>query len=879
MKKLLAFIMMMGLLGLGGGAWAADAATVAVFPFDVFSSVPQDQLKVSIQENLTSRLNQVGLKGVPVNQVNRAVAAKRAVLDLNSARDIAGELMADYAVFGSLTIVGNHWSLDVKVLDVMGLRRPQTIFVEGPNLNSLPSEYDRLAREIGALSTGREQISQVKVVGNRRIEADAIRQAMSSKTGGAYVQPMVDEDLRALWRMGYFEDVRIDVGNDADGKVLTVHVKEKPSVREVRFTGTSAIDAADLREQAGLKSFTVYRPEAMPEVEGRILKVYKDQGYYAAKIKTEVADTTDGEKIVTFHITEGTKSFIKEIRFVGNKEVEDSDLKEQMATSESSLMTWLTDANVLEPDKLSQDVERLSDYYHGLGYLDARVGEPDITTENDSLIVTINVDEGTRYKVSDLSVTGDMIIPQQEMVGALTLKPGDWFEREKLRADIAYLTTLYADQGYAYTDVRPNIQVNRGEALVSLGYAITQGHKVYFERIIISGNTSTRDKVIRREFNVGEGDLFSSTALRQGTMRLRNLDYFEDINITTPKGSAEDRMDLRIDVKEKRTGTIQLGVGYSTADSFMVMGQIGENNLFGRGQQLEFRGSIGGKGNRYIISFTEPWFLDYPVSFGVDIYDWDREYNTYDKQTTGGRIRMGWPTPWEKVRLYTYYTFESIDISNLQPGASRMAREAAGSHTLSSLRAMLRRDTRDHAFLPTRGTDLSASLEYAGEELGGNTNFIRAIGDGSVYIPLWFDHVGVVHGRLGWMASTTDEEVPIYERFFMGGINTMRGFEFMSVGERDPLTNDYLGGDYLALLNLEYRFPLMRKLGLWGVVFTDIGNVWGSSFDFSDLRQSVGAGIRWNSPIGPMRLEYGYVLDPMEGDRDSAWEFTVGSIF
>ena len=877
-KKIVAITLMLGVMLTGSLAQAADAVRVAVFPFDVFSNEPLDQLRLSIQENLTSRLDSVGMEGVAVAEVNRALLASGRTLDLSSARSIAGDLDADFAVFGSITLVGNHWSMDVKMADTMGMRQVQSIFVEGSGTGGIPAEYDRLVREISALASGREQVSKVDVVGNRRIEADAIKQVMVSKAGGVYAAAAVDEDLRAIWRMGYFDDVRINVDSDAAGKILTVHVVEKPSIREIRFTGTSALNDADLREQAGLRTFSVYRPESIKEIESKILKAYQDKGYYAAKVSTKVEDLEDGEKVIIFNIVEGGKSFIKEIRLLGSNELSESNLKEQMATSESGWFTWLTDANVLEPEKLNQDVERLADYYQGMGYLDSKVGEPIVSLEGSDLIVTINIEEGPRYKLADLSLSGDMIIPQQEMVSKLTMQPGDWMEREKLREDISYLTTLYADQGYAFTDVRPNLSVNRENNTISLSYSITQGEKVYFERILITGNANTRDKVIRREFSVAEGDLFSSTALRRGTMRLRALDYFEDISITTPRGSAENRMDLRIDVKEKRTGQIQLGVGYSTADSFMVMGEIGENNLFGRGQQLSFRGAVGGKGNRWIIAFTEPWILDYPVTFGVDLYDWDREYNTYSRRTSGGRVRLGWPTPWERVRLYTYYTLEVSDVYDLESNASYMARDSEGKHTTSSVRAVLRRDTRNHAFLTTEGSDLSLSVEYAPEQLGGDVNFVRVIGDAALYVPLWFKHVWVMHGRLGWMESTGDD-VPLFERFFMGGINSMRGFEYMSVGERDPLTNDYLGGNYLALLNLEYRFPLIEKMGLVGLVFMDIGNVWDSGWHLGDLRKSIGGGIRWNSPIGPLRLEYGYVLDTEEGDRNSGWEFTVGSVF
>ena len=882
LRKLMLWVVAGLIMAWSGVVWAAaEPAKVAVFPFDVFSREPLDQMRQGLQDMLIKKLKAEGLSVLEAAEVNRALVQSGKPLDLTLARNLAGQLGAEYAVYGSLTKIGANVSLDAKLLDVLGMRRPQSVFAEGSGMEALQGLTDRMARELGTLAAGRELVAAVEVRGNKRIEAEAIKAVMQTKAGSPYAPLRLDEDLRAVWKMGYFEDVRFETADSAQGKVVTVVLKEKPTLRELNITGNKALDDKDLRDQLGLKPFGVFRPEAVKEAEEKIVKLYHDKGYYDAKVSSEVGTTPSGDPSVTFKIDEGKKVFIKTIDFSGNKSFPAKDLRETMTTTGSGWFTWLTETNVLERSKLDQDLEKLTDFYYNNGYMNARVGEPNVTRGPDGLVITIPVEEGPRFKISGVSITGEMIIPQADLAKSLKSKPGEWFNRDALRADIAQMSNLYADQGFAYVDVRPQIQQDQEKHTVAVDFNIKKGDKVYFERIIITGNTHTRDNVIRRELGVAEGDLFSGTALRDGNMRLHRLNFFEDVNISTTKGTTPDRMDLKIDVKEKRTGQFSIGAGYSTVDKVMLMGRVAESNLFGRGQQLEFRGQIGGVSNRYTISFTEPWLFDKPVSAGVDLYDWDREYYTYSKEAVGGRLRLGWPTPWRAVRLYTYYTYEVANIYDIQDNAALIIRDQKGEHTTSAVRGILRRDTRDNSFNTTRGSDNSISVEYAGDPIGGTNAFIKVLGDSGWYFPLWWEHVFVLHGRIGWLTGHEGGDLPIYEKFFLGGINTLRGFDYQSVSPRDAATNDRIGGERMALVNVEYRFPLLAKAGLVGVVFYDTGNSWSQEdgYKLGDLRKSVGGGIRWYSPMGPLRLEYGYVLDPKDDDSQSNWEFTIGSIF
>ncbi len=878
-RILLALALALALLA-PAAAQAAEAMKVAVFPFHIFSREPLTELRGDLQKMLGERLTALGVTVIPNDEVNQALTAAGQPLDLTLARKVAGSLGADFAITGSITKIGNRVSLDAKVLDVLGMQRPQSAFVEGAGLESIASLTDNIARELAVQVSGREKVAQVKMAGNRRIESEAIRAVLKTKDGGIYSPLLLDQDLRAIWKMGYFDDVKISTSDSPKGKVVTITVQEKPAVREVRFEGNKEIDTKDLQDQVGLKRFTVYKPAAVKEAEQKIVQMYRDKGYYDVKVTSKVITLPKGDLGLVFTIVEGVKVYISKIQFQGNKAFTEKELKEVMSTGEKGWLSWIRDDNVLEWAKLEQDVQKLNDFYYNHGYMAARVGKPQVTRAKEGLLVTINVDEGPRFKVASVGISGQLIAPQKELMALIKTKPGDWYNREQLRNDLTTLHEVYANRGFAYVEVRPQVRQNMKTHSVALEFQVSKGDKVYFDRIIISGNTRTRDKVIRRELGVSEGDLFSATAVRQANMRLHRLNFFEDVTISPSKGGAPGTMDLNIKVKEKRTGQVSFGAGYSTQDSFMIMGQITESNLDGRGQQIQLRGTLGGKSTRYTLSFTEPWLFDRPISFGVDIYDWEREYIQYTKNAMGGRLRWGFPTPLAYTRFYTYYKYEEANISDVSSSASRYVRDQEGWHTTSSLRGIIRRDTRDATFNTTRGSDNNLSVEWAGGVLGGTNDFYKILANTGWYFPMWWETVLVLHGQLGFMGSHGDGDLPIYEKFFLGGINTLRGFSYQSVSPRDE-NGDLIGGERMFVANFEVRFPLFKKAGLTGVVFYDTGNSWTADqgYDFGTLRKSVGCGIRWMSPMGPLRLEYGYVLDPEPGDDTSNFEFTVGGLF
>jgi outer membrane protein insertion porin family len=828
---------------------------------------------------LRTRLKAEGWDVLGQSEVNQALAAVGKPLDLSLARRLANELGADFAVYGSLTKIGSRVSLDAKLLDALGMRRPQSFFVEGVGLDALPSLSDTLARDLASSAVGGEKVAQVYIKGNKRIESEAIKAVLDTKNGGPYSPIRLDNDLKAIWKMGYFDNVKIDVEDSSDGKIVTFVVDEKPTVRELKITGNDEIDTKDLLDAIDIKLHSVFKPAAVKEGEVKIIQAYRDKGYYDVAVKSAVTTLPNGEIGVSYDVKEGEKVYIATIQFQGNEHFSDGDLRSEMSTSQEGWFSWITDDNVLESQTLEQDVEKIADFYYNHGYMDARVAAPKIERGKEGLVITINVVEGPRYKVSKLDITGDMVVPKEELMDKIQSKADDWYNRSTLREDLRTISDIYGQRGFAYVDVKPMVHKDDEAHTVDVEFKVAKGKKVYFERILITGNTATRDKVIRRELGLAEGSRFNSATIRNANMRLHRLQFFEDVNITPTKGSEADKMNLHVKVKEKRTGSFMVGAGYSTVDSIMVVGQIQETNLMGRGQTISLRGQLGGSSTRYTLSFTEPWLFDRPVSAGIDVYNWEREYISYDKTAIGARLRLGFPTPIPATRFYAYYTYEVAEVTDVDDDASVIIQDQEGEHSTSAIQFILRRDTRDHYFNPTHGSDNSISVEYAG--LGGSNHFLKCIADSGWYFPLWFKHVFVLHGKAGYVTEVADGDLPIYEKFFLGGINSLRGYDYWSVSPEDPETGDPIGGETMLQFNIEYRFPLFSDFGLVGLVFYDTGNSWSEDdgYQLDNMRSSYGAGIRWNSPVGPLRLEYGRVIDPEPDEDEANWEFTVGSLF
>jgi len=581
---------------------------------------------------------------------------------------------------------------------------------------------------------------------------------------------------------------------------------------------------------------------------------------------------------VEYVIEEGKKFQIKKIEFIGNTAYPSSKLKGVMDTSEKGLLSFLTSSGDLNQEKLSQDTAKLTAFYQNNGYVQARVGEPEVTFEEDGIVITIRLVEGPRFKVGKVSMAGDLILPEEQLLEKIKITGEEYYDRETLRLDVIELTDIYSDEGYAYADISPSIDQDAENLTVNITFDINKGKQVYFEEITISGNSKTRDKVIRRQLKVYEQELYSGRRLKRSVRNLYRLDFFEDIKVNTVKGSAEDKMRLLIDVKEKDTGAFSFGAGFGNVENLFLTASISERNLFGRGQVLALKGQVGTKTQRYTLSFTEPWLFDIPLSAGADVYSWKYRYPDYDKDSLGGQLRLGYPI-FDYTRANLSYNYDIANIKNISDDASDSIKSDAGENIKSSVTSAIKYDSRDQLFHPTEGSLDSIEYEFAG--LGGNVGFNKIIGETGWYYPLLWQTVGVLHGRAGWVKELQGKTLPDYEKFYMVGIDALRGFERDDLCPRDD-SGACIGGNKFVQFNAEIRFPIAPKLGAYGVFFFDTGDIYTNDeqIDLGNLRESAGCGFRWLSPMGPVRLEYGWILDPEPTDHGAgSWEFSMASAF
>jgi outer membrane protein insertion porin family len=475
-------------------------------------------------------------------------------------------------------------------------------------------------------------------------------------------------------------------------------------------------------------------------------------------------------------------------------------------------------------------------------------------------------------------MTGDLIIPPEQLMKTVKIMEEEYYNRDILRLDVIRLTDIYADEGYANVDISPRIEQDPEKRIVNITFDIAKGKQVYFEAITISGNTKTRDKVIRRQLQVYEQGLYGGRRLKRSIQNLYRLDYFEDIKVDTVKGSADDKMRLRINVTEKNTGAFSFGAGFGNLENLFLTASIAERNLFGRGQTLALKGQLGAKTTRFTLSFTEPWLFDIPLSAGADVYNWSYDFSTYDKDSIGGNLRLGYPLI-DYTRINLTYTYDIADIKNVDEDAANSIKNDAGENIKSSITTRVRYDSRNDRFHPTKGSSHNASYEFAG--LGGTVGFNKIIGETGWYFPMILKTVGVLHGKSGYVKQLEGKTLPDYEKFYMIGIDALRGFDRDDLSPRDSDGSE-IGGNKFVQFNAEVRFPLVPQAGVYGVVFFDTGDIYAEDEDIEldNLRESAGGGIRWLSPMGPVRLEYGYILDPKPTDKGSgSWEFSMASSF
>lgn len=767
-----------------------------------------------------------------------------------------------------------------------------------------------------------EIIERVLITGNQRVEEEAIRAKLKAAPGTAYSPALVDEDIRSIFKLGFFNDVRATFDEQPGGWVLTYELRERPFIRQVQIEGNKKIDSEEIEGMIRVRPNTILDPQKARQGIQEVKNAYEKKGYLDAEIRYETTPVGENEVDVIYVIDEQEPIRVHDIVFEGNTAIDSDDLRRLMETREKSLLTPFTGAGNLDREVLKTDTERLTAYYYENGFIDVRVAEPEIAREEDGLKITIKIDEGEAYHFGTVRAAGEL---DAELEAAaereFKAKQGELFKPSLLREDINTLTQVYGDLGYAFVNVLPDTEINGDKKTVDVTYTMTRGPKVAIDRIEISGNTKTRDKVIRRELELLEQQPFSGTQLRRSQDRLRRLGFFEDVNITTRKADAEDKLDVIVDVREGNTGSFSAGAGLSSGESFLFNVRLSEANLFGRGQAAVLNLDFGSIRRNLILSFTEPYFLDTELTLGFDLFNWELFFDEFARGGTGGSVRLLYPLPalgLDVVRLGPLgdaslldtrigvdYRLELADIFDVSRGAPSVIQAEQGSSLISSISPRVFRDTRNSLLDPTAGGYQDISIEFAG--LGGESQFINAQSRARWYIPLFrIPKLGMLTGSSGFNFAFGygyggDVELPLFERYFPGGINSLRGFEVRSLGPavnvfqqgkgKDgncPLgpgycarlfRHDPIGGSQQLILSNEVIFPIIEGLGLKGVLFCDAGNAFlaRDGINFSGMRVSVGGGFRWLSPMGPLRLELGFPLNAESGDRVQTIQFSFGA--
>lgn len=726
---------------------------------------------------------------------------------------------------------------------------------------------------------GTPLVNKIEISGLKRIEEGAIRAKISQKVGEAVSQEKTNEDIRTIFKMGYFEDVRIELEAFEGGIRLIYVVREKPTIIRIDFQGNKELEDTKLKEKISITAGSISDTVLIQDNAAKLRGFYEEEGYWLANIVPVTKKVSGDDISLTYQIDEGPKVKLAKLVFEGNRKIPASRIKKVIDSREWWIFSWISSGSgYYKKDRMESDVEKIKNLYFNEGYLKVIVGEPQIVLDKDRkhMTVTISISEGDVFSISSIEFTGNKIYDNDSVRKLITIAPNSIFNKGVLEKNIQAISSLYSENGYAMVSVIPDLSPDEKNKTVKVILAINEGIKYRVGRIEVSGNLKTRDKVIRREIRLDEGDVFNSTKLKRSYERINNLNYFETAEIV-PKPKAEQQVvDLEVKVKERPTGMISVGGGYSSQDHLIGTVDLTQGNLFGKGQTVRVKAELGGTSSFYELSFRDPWFRDMPISFSSGIYRTTRDYIEYNKKAIGFFFGFGKDLS-EYWKADISYNFERATISDIKSGASAVIFDQEGTKSTSSITPSIVRDTRDNYLDPSRGSRNSLSFTFAG--LGGDNAFIKASADSAWYFPVKDTTSMMFRGRVGYAGGIFGKALPLYERYYAGGISTLRGFGFGIAGPKDPATGEAIGGTTELLFNAEYIFPLIADMKLKGVVFFDAGNSYEKFNEFGKLRYATGPEVRWISPIGPIRIEWGFNIKKRPGESTSKIEFAFGSFF
>ncbi|MDO4839847.1 MAG: outer membrane protein assembly factor BamA [Desulfovibrionaceae bacterium] len=929
----IAFALLMGLFM----PWQANAAgqKVLVLPFGIQSGPEFPDAKNAVPQSIIKKLEAQGMEVIPLEQA-KAILRQSNYQNINlaAAHELGFQSGADVVVYGNFSQQGQSFTLNTMLVpvsdnaqhvpakfqrsglneldDVAGqvasrvysvLKRSQapqpaaqSTPAPAPVSGQLPATTAEPVRsasdELVPMRASGNGISDIQIRGLSNIEPDVVLMRMSIHRGDRADAAAINEEVKRLWEMGYFKDVNAHM----EGSVLVFDVVEKPRIENIIITGTDEIDTEDVEAAMQTRKGTVLNEQTLAEDLQRIKELYHKEGYYLAKPSYSIEQGRQGN-IATLHINvdEGKKLYISEVKIDGLNELSQSDMESYMALRERNILSWITGTGVLKDEYLERDTNAIAAYALTKGYIDMQVSSPEVTYQEDGIHVIFTAHEGTRYNVKEVGFAGDLLTSEEEMMKLIEMPKwrddNKYFNVTIMQDDAKALQNYYNDKGYAYAEVDTRVVKNHDEEnTVNVVYVINKKQKVYIRRLLVEGNEKTRDNVILREMRLGDGDQYDGAKLRRSTERLTKLRYFKNVDTELVPTESDDTVDLKVKVQEGNTGAVMAGVGYSTYFDVGVNASIMERNLFGRGYNLALSGFFSWRRTSGTLTFNNPRLYDTNISFGNDLYYTHDYWDSFTRDTLGDTIRFGYPIG-EYTSVGVSYRLENYEIYDVGKNASPYIRDYKGVNWTSALGARIVRDTTDNRERPSKGTILRLSGEWGGGGLGGTDNFFKVVGDWQGFYSIKENHTFHVRARLGAVFQNSDSKVPVFERFYVGGMDTVRGYSYTDASprSRNPrYDNDVIGGDRMGVANFEYVWTFQKDLGLAIVPFFDIGFNYSSddggslSLDFDkNWVYSAGLELRWRSPMGDLRIAYGYPLkEDFDGETETGRiEFSMGQFF
>lgn len=740
-----------------------------------------------------------------------------------------------------------------------------------------------------AAEGGFSSIEGVAISGARRINEGAIK-AQLKHTKGAVTPDQISDEVKTLYRTGFFERVTVRFQDAPSGRLLVYEVVEKPVIRKVFIKGNEEIKESDLGGVFNLGTRRFLDRARLDGMARAAVQYYQNKGFYDASVTFDVTPLSPEQSDVTFTVSEGKRFRISEVRFRGARILDSDDLRSKIETKRYKWWSsWLLGTGRLNRDLLQTDKAIISQQLLDNGLIDGTVSEPAIERVGDHLVVVFDLNEGPQYRVGSVSATGDLVSgSMSETIKDVSLTKGEIFNASEARKDAFAISDKFSDVGYAFVNVFPRTSINRDDRTVGIEYTVDKGKPVTVRRVSIKGNAKTYDNVIRRDVKIAEGELYSSSKIRRTETLLRRLGYFEEVTIgNEPVADRADQIDLNVNVREASTGSFSAGAGFSSTDGVIFNSNISENNIFGTGRQLSLNVDLGSLRNNAVLSFIDPRVNDSFLSTGIDLQHASRELIDFTRSATGVGLTAGYPLEqllgsWaEDINASLRYDLMSVEIQNVQvANASDLVIASQGQSVISAFTPQLIRNTIDNPLNPTKGVRQLLGVEVAG--FGGDQEYYLVTAANSWYRPLFDMAKGSVifslRTRLDYGKSLNDDPFPLYKRFYPGGITSVRGYRNRTLGPRDEKGRQF-GGSKEFINNAEVIVPLISSAGISGVVFYDVGEAFddNSNIELSELRRAYGGGIRWQSPMGPIRIEFGFPGDRRPGERSMVTLFSFGA--